>query len=291
MKVAKYWARESANAQDDSGYRYRLVSWSGSNQDLREAKRKAAEKLKRWQAILNSGQALGDYLYQDKDEIKEELIKQYTDDNGNIIAAITRNRYGVLVLNSANVLFADVDLPAAKPASFLPSLLALFRGRVGPNSATLDLREHYRQKFIEFHRNRPDLALRVYETRAGFRLAVINQLFDPLSDETNTVLQQLSSDPLYLHLCRSQACFRARLTPKPWRRKHQRPPNQYPREDINERRRFEQWLQEYQHKSKVYGVCRPLDQLGNTDMPEVATAVINLHDHYVLNKTANENLA
>lgn len=145
MKVAKYWARASATAEDSTGYKYHLVSWSGSNLGLDEAKRKAMEKLHRWQARLKTGRPSGNYPYEDKDEIREELIKEQFDQEGNLVAAITRNRYGALVLNSANILFADVDLPVQyrKGSSSFNRLFSIFT-RKGKEKKSPTSRTDYR---------------------------------------------------------------------------------------------------------------------------------------------------
>ena len=285
MKVAKYWARESATAEDNTGYKYHLISWSGSNQGLAEAKKKAIEKLNRWKVRLREGQLSGDYPYEDKDEIKEELIQEQYDNEGKLIAAITRNRYGALVLNSAKVLFADVDLPTQVDKGLNPfsKLLSLFRRGKKATDDEQNPREEYRQRFAAFHQQNPALAFRVYETAAGFRLVILNKLFDPLSDTTQMILKELHSDELYIRLCRSQECFRARLTPKPWRCDLENPPNTYPREDADEERRYLSWLQDYERKGKDYGVCRLVDELGNAKVAESVQAVLQMHDKHVLN--------
>lgn len=289
MKVAKYWARESATAEDPTGYKYHLISWSGSNQNLAEAKQKAIEKLSRWKTSLREGQLLGAYPYEDKDEIKEELIQELYDDDGNLIAAITRNRYGALVLNSAEVLFADVDLPT--PVNTAPNpfgkLLSLFgKGKKAPDD-NQNPREEYRQRFTAFQDQNPELTLRIYETAAGFRAVILNKLFAPLGDDAQTILKELNSDALYIRLCRSQECFRARLTPKPWRCDVKGPPSPYPREEESKKERYLAWLQNYERKSQAYAVCNVVEELGDAKMAKSVQAVLALHDQYVLNANSN----
>ena len=115
-----------------------------------------------------------------------------------------------------------------------------------------------------------------------FRLMVVNKLFDPLSDETEALLKQLNSDRLYIRLCRSQACFRARLTPKPWRCGSKSPPNAYPREESQAEQLYLGWLRQYEQKSEGYVVCRLVDELGGSGVAEPVRAVLGLHDEYVL---------
>ena len=283
MKVARYWARESAVGDDGAGRRLRLVSWSGSNESVAEAKQQASKKLEQWLIRLRAGQLRGGYPYHGNDAVREELIEETYDDDGKLIAAITRNRYGALVLNSAEVLFADVDLPvsAAKRGNPLAALLSWFTGRKA-DAHDARARDEYRERFAAFHDRHPDLALRVYETAAGFRLVILNKLFDPLSAETQTILERLDSDDLYIRLCRSQECFRARLTPKPWRCGVGNPPNRYPREDDREERRFVSWLKDYDSQIKDYRVCRLVDEYGRENIAEAAQTVVRIHDRYVL---------
>lgn len=290
MKVAKYWARESTSAKDIKGYKYHLVSWSGSNLDLAEAKTKAIEKLEGWKTLLKKGRPLGDYPYADKDTIREELLTEQFDGKGNLVAAITRNRYGALVLNSANTLFADVDLPVQhrKNPSFFNGLLSFFRKSEKGKDNSQNEREDYRKQFAEFHNQNPELVLRVYETYAGFRLIILNKLFDPLSEEAHSILKQLNSDELYIRLCRSQECFRARLTPKPWRCNFKAPPNNYPREDVKTEEKHLRWLQVYEDKAKDYGVCQLVEEFGDGKIEKSALKILQLHDKYVLNLNSKE---
>ena len=160
MKVAKYWARESTLADDGTGRRLRLVSWSGSNQSVAEAKKQAAKKLEQWLIRLRGGQLRGGYPYHGSDAVREELIEEVYDEAGKRIAAVTRNRYGALVLNSEEVLFADVDLPvtANKRGNPLGALLSLFTARKA-EAHDDRLREEYRERFAAFHERHPELSL------------------------------------------------------------------------------------------------------------------------------------
>ena len=285
MKVAKFWARESGEVEDPTGYRYLLISWSGSNTGLAEAKRKALEKLSHWTSQLQQGKPIGDYPYEDKDDIREELIHEQNDDNGNLIAAITRNRYGALVLNAANMLIADVDLPPVAKQGLFKRIFSAFANRDGQKSPANQNRDNCRRRFHDFQREHPDLTLRIYETFAGFRLIVVNKTFDPLDKNTVKLLEELDSDKLYIRLCKSQACFRARLTPKPWRCDFKAPPNLYPRQDANEKRRFTEWQNDYEAASAGYAVCRFVGELGNGKADEAIRQILQLHDSYVLKQS------
>jgi hypothetical protein len=59
----------------------------------------------------------------------------------------------------------------------------------------------------------------------------VHDLFDPTSAITLAALRELGSDPKYVQLAKAQECFRARLTPKPWRCGVRQSSRVYPRED------------------------------------------------------------
>jgi hypothetical protein len=125
------------------------------------------------------------------------------------IARLTRNAYGATVLNAYTVLFVDVD--TAADSSNQPG------AKIVPAETAIGA-------LAEVCAARPDLRFRVYSTKAGLRYLCLSRLFDPVAAETRDLLASLHSDPRYALLCRVQKCFRARLTPKPWRCLAARPP-------------------------------------------------------------------
>lgn len=298
MKVAKFWVRERGFGEKPDGSGYQLVSWGGSDASVEQARDSAIDKLRRWQAALRSGEKLSEYSYADRDQIREELIAEHHDKDGQLIAAITRNRYGALVLNAANVFFADVDLPMKVVHYREPGWIGRLIGRLSgakPSDLTRQAvhkqaRDALRAKFVQFQRDHSTLCVRVYETAAGFRLVVTNQLFQPDSDQTTSYLTELGSDPLYMRLCQNQSCFRARLSPKPWRCQLPRPPGQHPREKEATKASFAQWLTAYQSASEQYEVCRQVDSLGGVANHPVISQVLALHDEHCV-KQGNHRLA
>jgi len=120
------------------------------------------------------------------------------------VAWVSLNSYGCEVLNTQQVLIADIDLPS------------------GTHPACPQHKRKmpaFEEEIFERARDmaKRDLGFRFYRTKAGFRAICITHTFEPESAEAQAVLRGLKSDPLYVALCRSQGCFRARLTPKPWR--------------------------------------------------------------------------
>ena len=96
-----------------------------------------------------------------------------------LIGAITRNRYGALVLNSASLFIADID--AAPAPGFLGRLMARF-GRPVKDKA-------YRLAAVQrFAEQNPALCLLIYETHSGLRVFIVNESIAPDSGRAAELL-------------------------------------------------------------------------------------------------------
>ena len=272
MQVYKYWRRLDKLAKDSQGREWDLRAWGGSLSSEEEAERNAEAKLDRWIAKLARGDVLGDYEYQLR-EIREELVEEIHDPAGNLIGAITRNRYGALVLNAASVLIADLD---AEQPNFITKLLGWF-GRKPRDKESLQAAV---RELVTAH---PGFHAILYETHAGLRAFFTHADFDPTGDESHRILTTLGSDRLYQKLCTAQQCYRARLTPKPWRCSHARPPRNFPRTSDAQREAFELWLQQYDKQSTEFAVCRRIDEFGSGQMTAEAQTLLEIHDRFTLN--------
>lgn len=198
----------SATAAHENGERTFFRSANAHSDVSEEAARAAAKVIARERAVAAAAgkmplTALGQYPYPDR-AIVEPVLERLDDPArpGNELARLTRNSYLATVLNAYDVLFVDVDTcadtsnaPEEKP---VPEAEAL---------AALDA----------LCAERPELAFRVYATRAGLRYLCTTRRFAPRSPESAEILRRLRSDPRYARLCRVQNCYRARLTPKFWR--------------------------------------------------------------------------
>jgi hypothetical protein len=240
--------------------------------------------------------------------IREEIVGQH----GNVV--ITRNSYGALCLNTPDVLFADVDFSKQAPTqlgcalSLLLlsaivwldwkgkfewhligfALLALMLGFILAeflHAVFLRLaggaEKRALQKIKKFAASHPDWRLRVYRTPAGFRVLVVHRTFAATDPEVAAFFQALGTDPLYVQMCTRQQCFRARLSPKPWRigvSSHLKPrPGIWPvREEALPARRA--WIQAYEAKAAGYASCRFELDLGAGDVHETPRLVQRIHD-------------
>lgn len=135
-------------------------------------------------------------------------------------AWLTVNNYNALVLNTRNMLIADIDFGDAR--------LNRFAGAkdcedVMANIHGLDrLDGEYGWDFEHLH-YRPlafaQQSYRVYQTHSGCRVICTSLAlpWEEMGWAATCFMRFLRSDPNYMELCGVQKCYRARLTPKPWR--------------------------------------------------------------------------
>jgi len=288
MHFPRFWARavvDEHGLETDRSHGYVAFGWSDASHE--QAHRMAVDRAARLARYLNEpdphrladpspGPPLGDYYDR---PLREAVVDELTID-GQTHAVVSRNAYGAYVLNTAAVLFADID-PPPRPlvkATFWQRLLG-----AGDLVAARDDRTDDQKCDETFGKVEPvlaDLGLagRLYRTAAGFRLAVTSRLYQPESAESNALLQSLDSDPRYVDLCRAQRCYRARVSPKPWRVRLDRPPARYPFATPHAEREFEWWDARYQTTLADHAACRPLADLGNAPPDPVAARVLTLHD-------------
>jgi hypothetical protein len=275
MQVSKFWQKEVGSAVDKNGHPYLLTAWGASASSDADAKQDALAKLERWVAKLARGEDIGEYEYLNS-AIREELVEEITDFSGNLIGAITRNRYGALVLNATDVFIADVDTPTP---GFGARLLAMLGRRLRDKT-------YHIEKIKAYVQENPGVNAVIYETHSGLRVFLTERARDPGDAQSMQLLETLGSDHLYKALCRTQKCYRARLTPKPWRCSAARPPNHFPREELPAQIAFDKWLTEYDAAAKAYAVCRHVATVGSGTVSPNARKILEAHDGTTLNSGA-----
>ncbi len=204
---------------------------------------------------------------------REQTLQEIKDRANEICAIVTRNSYGCTVLNTARIMFVDIDLPDPKPAGLWKRLFGNPDPRppVNPQNAAM-------MKIETWTRKNSDWGWRVYRTRAGLRLLATHGLVEPNSDTAKEVFEALGADPLYRKLCQTQNCFRARLTPKPWRCGLWRKPRRWPWLDEQQEKQFRKWDAEYQAVAAKWATCELLRQLGNPTVHPEVESILKLHD-------------
>lgn len=255
VRIFRYWTRYTTTL-DESGVRQDVSCYGGSDESIADATRDAEQRLVAVRARMR-GQPENPDDYEA--DIREELIERLDAAN-----AVTRTRYGALVLNSADHLFIDIDEPRYRfwEGWFGRPDLARRKQRIIAN--------------IEQRARQADcagLGLRVYETHKGIRVIVSGRRIDPRSPQTTRFMRSFNADWLYTTLCRKQACYRARLTPKPYRMKLRAHRVTYPR-NTQQEAAFRAWLPGYESASERYATCRFVRAIG----VDARSPIIEYHD-------------
>ncbi len=273
MNFPQFWAK---------GQFRKFSCWGWSNHSLAEAQAVGRANAEMAMARYDAKEMVKRrYGYGSDRPLREPVLRELKDPNGEVTAVITRNAYGCQVLNTAQILFVDVDLPEPEKSTGLGKLLkGLFGGAkpsppaAGPDPAQIGLLA----KAGKLAARQPGWGWRVYRTRAGFRLLATHQLFDPANTASDPLFDELGADPLYQKLCKAQKCFRARLTPKPWRCKSGMPPGPWPWADAKQEQRFKEWETRYLGASRAYATCELLATLGNTQVDAAIAPILAIHD-------------
>ncbi len=261
MRIPPFWVKER---REISGRIFRLHGLSFDSQE--DARRRLEEKVVLWQDMLAAPPGVDLLMVS---ELRQELrrldecnhpysaailepIEQQLDEEN----IITRNRYGCLVLNSERVCFADVD-------RFSRGLWAsLFGSREKDEQKLIKAIETLCGKF-------PSLSARLYRTAHGWRVMLKEPALTLLSEREAYLFKALHADPLYVKLCATQRCWRARLSPKPFHRGLKRFPSM-----LYSQQKAAEWVAAYEQATAGLGVCRLVETFG----PVLDDPVVALHD-------------
>jgi len=277
MRIMRYWGRGTAEARDPRGGHFPVSCWRGSETSRAEAERLAREAaLALAQQVSRDGRWPDRYGYAEH-PLREEIVRQLVGDGGTCPAVITRNSYGSLILNTVQVMFADLDFPAVAHQEGLVAGLKRLLGQKTPSPSD-QAEAAMLARVTAWVTANPPWGMRVYRTAAGLRCLVTHAPVAPDPDSTRGVMDALGSDPLYVRLCRAQKSFRARLTPKPWRCGQSMPPRPFPRTDANAQWVFRDWETRYAQACRNYATCRLLARLGNAVIHPEIEPLVSLHD-------------
>jgi hypothetical protein len=229
-------------------------------------------------------------------------------------AVVTRNIYGARCLNTPDALFADVDFVLEPAPAFVAQVVGLlavvgivigklisgwglaivlmFVGFLAGYRLAKSLfsarqrakgtpEQQARQRVEGFVREYPNWRVRMYRTPAGIRLLAMHKTFDPADPEVATFFKEIGADKIYVRMCTNQHCFRARVSPKPWRigiATHIKPrPGVWP---INPERlpERERWVNEYEKKAESFASCRFIADMGSDRIDPDVDKIRVLHD-------------
>ena len=199
------------------------------------------------------------------------ILREIRNDEGETLLD-TRNRYGAVVLNTADLMFIDIDVAPDQPLGIFDAIKGLF----GNKPEDPFVAAHKRIAAVAA--SRPEYTIRMYRTFAGFRCSVINKRIKPGTADSDALLSAFGSDPLYIRLCKNQESFRARLTPKFWRCDYTAPRGIFPFSTESEKQVYRNWERGYEQASNPYSTCVFVDQFGSDRAIADFRGLIELHD-------------
>jgi hypothetical protein len=263
MNFPKFWAR--ANVGE-------VIRWGWSEQSMAEAQSLAQKSAQELAELLRKGDRPSRKgAYYPNRPFREQVLQEIKNDAGEIAAVVTRNSYGCLVLNTARVMFVDIDFSDSKPIRLLQMLF-------GKKKPPADTRDTALARIADWSNRRPEWGWRIYQTKAGLRLLATHVLVEPASTMSDEIFTALAADPLYRMLCQNQKCFRARLTPKPWRCGVRGKPARWPWLDARQERLFQQWQGHYESLAFNWATCKLIQEIGNPTVHPDVQLILKLHD-------------
>jgi hypothetical protein len=265
MNFPQFWAKGKSGD---------FLVWRWSSQSLAEAQslaNQAAQEIAgRFRDGIHPPKRGG---YYPNRPFREQILQEIKNANGETRALVTRNSYGCQVLNTVGVMFVDIDLPQPKSMGLLQRLF----GRATPAAPTQSY-DQAMQRIESWTRQNSEWGWRIYRTRAGLRLMATQTLVEPDSETAERVFEALGADRLYRQLCKTQKCYRARLTPKPWRCGIHRKPERWPWEDAGHEKRFQKWEAQYQSFAAGWATCNFIRHIGNPAIHEEVQSLLKAHD-------------
>lgn len=317
MIVPKYWAEATKKTKfEGRQYTIKRFGWSNESPDVAQhhAEQRVDEALEQLKIDKKIRRIDHKVAYNGAEglPIREEIITQYDD------VIITRNSYGALCLNTPDVLFADIDFVTQAHSSFylivffallacsglgaiyFSSWLIFAIGFVLSLLLTSTIakkifkfqqkrkgtpEQHALEKIRAFSTNYPTWHLRVYRTPNGYRILVMHQIFEARDEQVQLFFKAIHADPYYNLMCRNQNCFRARVSPKPWRIGVERLRQGIWPVDQERLLLRESWVREYERQAENYASCRFVEQFGSQMTHPKAKRVQSIHDQYCKSDT------
>lgn len=111
----------------------------------------------------------------------------------------------------------------------------------------------------------------------GFRVLCTHGEAEAISEETRAFFDEIGADQAYARLCAAQRCFRARVSPKPWRAGWRAPASDESWLKGKKEKR-EAWLEEYERKSRNFSSCRFAGSLGEAKESALLLDIARWHD-------------
>jgi hypothetical protein len=269
MLIPRYWAKLEGTTTGLEGKPYLMQVWGCSAESREDATADAHRRLEAWTRRIHEG-GMGDagYGYR-RTLVREPIVKEIAGADGETVGFVSRNHYGCLVLNAAGALFIDVDVP---PDTIARRVWSLVRG--SSNSPEAKSLAAIRAALAAY----PIDGFRIYRTAAGYRVLGISRVYEPTDNATQVLMRAVGTDRAFLALCRAQKCFRARLTPKPWRIGVDRPAFTFPSDDPGDAAAVAEWVATYEPACSDWATCRFVEQVGSSSVHADVRPILQAHD-------------
>lgn len=276
MSIPRYWKRASKIVKSREGKELKLTAWGWSDVGDDDARKMAERRVQDNASRVLTSASKDEYPYP-RTPLREEIIEDISL-RGEEFDIITRNRYGASVLNSSSVYFADIDFDgSATKQSVFGALGRLFGKK--PDKSVRDLTEEGAferiDKFLTLNRG---WGFRIYRTFGGLRLIATHGRVKVSDSSAIETLKSLGSDPRYIKLCEIQSCYRARLSPKPWRCGFRAPTITYPFENEESLREFDDWKRGYEASAGGFAACKYIKSMGLSVVGSDVSEIVSLHD-------------
>ena len=214
MKIPRYWAKGSvADMHVRNPATGEIMEnfgcWGWSDTSVAEAEERGKQRANNIAEMVRKGTRPDRYLYGDR-PMREEIVEEWERDDGTPYAAITVNAYGCRILNTATVMFVDVDFPVISALHLLKHRLTRIWGDRGPSPRERQESDALAkvENMIKMDRQ---CGVRAYRTYAGLRYLITHAHAEPAAESTLRAMEALGADPLYVRLCKVQECFRASM--------------------------------------------------------------------------------
>jgi hypothetical protein len=252
MKYFKFWIKESFDINVGETNQH-INILSGSNLSKSDARDQARKQSKLIENRISNGNSEEEYEV----PIKEHVLEVIDDSN-----IVTVCRYGAKILNTTQYTFLDLD---DYPTDFWDFFKPVNK---------MAKKERIVFKFLEKVKKYPEVGddFRIYETNKGIRV-IGKKYLNPSDHVYISLMKKFAVDWLYVLMSKRQSCFRARLTPKPYRMRIKTIKISSPMDC--EMQEYSEWSKIYEAASRNYAVVKHIKSVGKDFSNE---SVIKLHD-------------
>lgn len=308
MNIFKYWHCENVKVSLKGKTFYKKF-YFGSNISLEHAKENCAKNIKEktltFENLFISKNRESNFKEYDSDVIEEVLLNV---SNDSLNAFVTRNNYGCEVLCVDKMMILDIDnntnfsyhsnLPKytflekilskchvytkkyLEKKSQIQQITQEIEFLAKKYNLTTEFEKHSVYQVSKILKNYPNINLRFYRTTNGWRLIETSAFHEPKSADVWNLMTKLCVDKTYMLFCLRQNCFRARLTPKPWRIGMQRLDIRYPPDTKDNEQKYLQWIGEYNKIKNNFSTIKFKFEMGSCVHNSNVDKIITFHDSY-----------